>query len=121
VYAGVIRLRVALIVLALVVAPAVVFAVAKTTTAPTTTAGWTAYPSPSATVSPGTADATGGTEDKAAERAAIKADVATWKGNHPGGTCRITLPDSAQCTTADGLPAYLGVGVITIVSPPATP
>lgn len=115
------RLRVALIVLTLVVAPAVVFAVAQTTTAPTTTAGWTAYPSPSAKVSPGTAYATGGTEDRATERAAIKADPAKWELGHPGGTCQITPPDSAQCTTADGLPTYLGVGVIAIVSPPAAP
>jgi hypothetical protein len=114
-----VRLRVVLIVLALVVAPVVVFAVAKTTTTATKPAGWTAYPQPGATVSSSTGYSTVGVEDKAAERDAIKADVAKWERNHPGGTCRIAPPSSAQCTTADALPANLAV--IAIVSPPATP
>jgi hypothetical protein len=121
VYAGVVRLRVILIVLALVVVPAVVFAVAKTTAAPARPAGWTAYPQPGATVSSSTAYSTVGTEDKAAEKFAIKADVVKWKRHHPGGACRITPPSSAQCTTAGGLPADLVALVATAIAPSTNP
>jgi hypothetical protein len=121
VYAGVVRLRVVLIVLALVVAPAVVFAVAKTTTTATKPAGWTAYPQPGATVSSSTGYSTVGTENKAAEKLAIKADVVKWERHHPGGSCRITPPSSAQCTTAGGLPADLVALVATAIAPSTTP
>src|SRR5690242_17180888 len=49
------------------------------------------------------------TEDIPAERFAIKRDVAKWKAHHPGGTCTIEPPSSAQCTTADGLSTDLQV------------
>ncbi len=56
------------------------------------------------------------TTNTAAERALIKADVAKWKANHPGGTCTIHYPDSAECTTADGLPVDMVVDDSTTVT-----
>lgn len=104
-----------MIVLALVVAPAVVFAVARTTAAPATIGGWSAYPPAGAAVS------TAGVEQVSAEKAAIRADVAKWKRRHPGGSCQITPPDSAQCTTADGMTSDLVVLVDAIVVSSNTP
>ena len=107
-YAGAVRLRIALIVLALVVVPAVVFAVAKNHPASHPFVGWTAY----------VANAPNGGDAKTkTEKAALQTAVAEWETNHPGGSCTISDPASANCTTADGLPAYLGVMVSVTPTP----
>ena len=69
-YADAVRLRIALIVLALVVLPALAFAVAENHPASHPVVGWTAYvaPTPSA-----------GVVNTEAEKAAIQADVAKWE------------------------------------------
>lgn len=109
-------LRIAAVILALVVLPGIVFAVAKNHPASHPIVGWTAYAPPGATTSSGTGYVSGTTTgDTTAEKAAIKFDVAKWESHHPGGTCQIALPDSAHCTTANGLPADLGVLVSTTV------
>ena len=114
----------ALIFLALVVAPAVAFAVAKNHPAPAPVIGWTAYVAHTSNLGAAKTKA-----EKAAiqidpakwEAAAIKSDTAKWETNHPGGSCTISYPDSAHCTTADGLPAYLGVLVSVTVTRTGAP
>ena len=100
------RLRTALILLGLVVLPAVVFAVAKSSTdsrAVTSCSDcWTAYPTTTTSTN--------------AEKAEVKSWVAKWKARHPGGTCTISYPDSAQCVGANGLPVDFVVGTTTVVS-----
>ena len=106
------RLRIALIVLALVVLPALAFAVAENHPASHPVVGWTAYVAPTPSV---------GLVNTEAEKAAIRADVAKWETNHPGGSCTISYPNAARCETTDGLPADL-VAVdetnVTITSAP---
>jgi hypothetical protein len=107
-----VRLRIALIVSALVVAPAIVFAVAKNHPAPAPAVGWTAYAAPAPSV---------GAANTKAEREAIQTDVAKWETDHPGGSCTISYPDSAHCTTADGLPADLVALIATTVTTSEAP
>jgi hypothetical protein len=107
-----VRLRIALIVIALVVAPAVAFAVSKNHRAQAPVVGWTAYAPPASS---------GSAANIKAEKAAIQTDVANWETNHPGGSCIVSYQDSAQCQTADGLPADLVVMVSTTVTRSATP
>ena len=98
-------MRTALILFGLVVLPAVVFAVAKSSTdsRPVTSCSdcWTAYAPTTSTN---------------AEKAEVKSWVAKWKAQHPGGTCTISYPDSAQCVGASGLPVDFVVGTTTVVS-----
>jgi len=107
-YAGAVRLRIALIVLALVVVPAVVFAVAKNHPASPSMVGWTAYVSHT----PSSGDVKANAEKKALQTA-----VAEWESNHSGGSCTITGPASAYCATADGLPAEIGIMVSVTTTP----
>jgi hypothetical protein len=107
-----VRLRIALIVLALVVAPAVAFAVSKNHPAQAPVVGWTAYVAPASS---------GGAANTKAEQAAIRTDVANWETSHPGGSCTISDPDSAQCQTADGLPVDFVAIVSTTVTPSGAP
>ena len=106
------RLRIALIVLALVVLPALAFAVAENHPASHPVVGWTAYvpPTPSA-----------GVVNTEAEKAAIQADVAKWETNHPGGSCTISYPDAARCETTDGLPADLVAVDTTTITTTSAP
>lgn len=55
------------------------------------------------------------TENIASERRAIKHEVAKWLSHHPGGHCKIELPDSANCAAANGLPTDIVVGSDTEV------
>ena len=90
---------------------AVVFAVAKNHPASHPFVGWTAY----------VANAPNGADAKTkAEKAALQTAVAEWETNHPGGSCTISDPASANCTTADGLPAYLGV-MVSVTPTPYSP
>jgi hypothetical protein len=122
-YAGAVRLRIALIVLALVVVPAIVFAVAKNHPASHPFVGWTAYVAhaPTGGAANTKAEKTAQTDATKWETAAIQSDVAKWETNHPGGSCTISYPDSAYCTTADGLPADLVVMDSVTVSPTGAP
>jgi hypothetical protein len=106
-----VRLRIALIILALVVAPAVVFTVAKNHSAPAPVVGWTAYaPSDVTPSSPGTsyviAVPEGGPEMTTVEVVALKPAVAKWLGQHPDGSCQVKPPHTAYCkatSTTDSL------------------
>lgn len=74
--------------------------------------GWTAYVAPASS---------SGAANTKAEKAAIQADVANWETSHPGGSCTISYPDSAQCQTADGLPADFVAIVTTTVTRSGAP
>ena len=99
VYAGAVRLRIALIVLTLVMAPAVAFAVAKNHPASHPIVGWTAYP------------AVGGITD--ATPVGVRAWAASYQRTHPDATCTVTATQ-ANCHEYDpatGTSSGAGVGI----------
>ena len=110
------RLRIALIVLALVVLPALAFAVAESHPASHPVVGWTAYvPSDVTPSSPGTsyviAVPEGGPEMTTVEVVALKPAVANWLGQHPDGSCQVEPPHTAYCkgkSTTDSLTVLQG-------------
>jgi hypothetical protein len=116
------RLRILLVILGLVVVPGVVFALAKSHARDSNAArsSWTAYPTTGQRSANDTSTAAT-TADTTGERAEIRAEVARWKADHPGGTCSISYPDTAQCQTAAGLAAGLGVIIMASSDPSPTP
>jgi hypothetical protein len=87
-YAGAVRLRIALIVLALVVLPGIAFAVARDHRATTSVHGWTAYAG-TAYVTPASVESNG----------TLKDNITLWLRRHPDGRCDVQR-QAAICATA---------------------
>jgi hypothetical protein len=101
------------VIVALVAAPAAVFALVKASQPAVAPRAHRTMTAVSASGSAGAVTV----EDVSAEKKALTSDVVRWKAHHPGGTCAIQSSSSAQCTTADGLPADLQVLAVTSTAP----
>ena len=96
-YAGRVRGKLALIVVALVVLPAVAFVVARDHKAPVVVQFYgPVVPS----------------------QVWLKQEVTRWLANHPGGKCTIEPDNSAYCTAADGSSVALVAGTTTVATTP---
>jgi hypothetical protein len=108
-YARVVRLRIAAVIVVLVVLPGIAFAVAENHQAAAHDYGWTAYAQGGVGVPPG------------ATPAALRAWAANYQKKHPDATCTVTATD-ASCNEYDPVTgASSGAGIGAPLPPSASP